>query len=66
MSLLQLIFGYEKPTVDCRYGDHCDLVRIKVTDNESSESFRWQCKKCDQLYFYSESFLNGKKITTEK
>ena len=66
MSLLEFIFGYDKPRVECRYGDLCELVRIKVTDNESSESYRWHCKKCDQQYFYSKSFLNGKKITTEK
>ena len=66
MSLLEFLFGHEKPKVDCRYGDRCDLIRITVADNESSESYRWQCKKCDQQYFYSDSFLNGKKITTEK
>ena len=65
MRLLELLFGYEKPRLKCRTGDQCDLVRVKVADNNSSESYRWQCKKCHQQFFYSDSFLNGKNLTTE-
>jgi hypothetical protein len=61
MGLFDSLFGYKKPKVKCSQGDYCDLVRIEITDGKSSESYRWQCKKCKQQYFYSDSFLNGKK-----
>ena len=65
MSLKDYFFGYKKPKLKCTKGDRCDLVRIKIKDGKSAESYRWECKKCNQQYFYSNSFLNGKKTTTE-
>lgn len=64
MGLLDLFFSYKKPKLKCTYGGQCDLVRIKVKDGKSAESYRWQCKKCNQQYLYSDSFLNGNKITS--
>jgi|GEM_PF-3233619 len=65
MSLKDYFFGYKKPKLKCTMGDECDLSRIKVSDKKSSESYRWECKKCQQQYFYSDSFLNGKKTASE-
>ena len=63
MGLLERFFGYEKPKLNCQKGDQCNLVRIKIVDGRSAEQYRWKCTKCEQQYFYSDSFLNGKKIT---
>lgn len=65
MGLLRKIFGHEKPRLHCCQGGMCDLSRIKVSDSRSAESYRWQCSKCNQHFFYSDSFLNGKKLTSE-
>ena len=64
MSLLELFSKIAKPKLKCKMGGQCDLVRIKVSDGKSAQQYRWQCNKCLQQYFYSDSFLNGKNITS--